>query len=265
MFSLQAFNTVFWRRLFSFFAILTWVVVACVVILRVQNASAVSLFDENNPDDGPVFVEMFLSQSCSSCVPAAAHVRQLAQREDVIVLAWHVDYWDDLFVANHGRWKDPYSSPDYTDRQRKYALNRPTGRIYTPQAIVNGQMETVGSRPARTEVVLAAADRLAPLEVTKAGNQLKISTQSARPGDIVYLASFQRTTQTSILGGENAGHDWQEANVVTNVTATVIDDPAGEISLALPEKHLAPDQHCAIFIQAPGKGAVRSAAYCPQS
>ena len=94
----------------------------------------------------PVLVEMFLSQSCSSCVPAAHFVSDLAQREDVVVLSWHVDYWDTLNVAGRGRWKDPYSNPEFTQRQRRYASSRfQTGRVYTPQAVIDGFHDAVGS------------------------------------------------------------------------------------------------------------------------
>ena len=91
--------------------------------------------------------ELFTSQSCSSCPPAESLFAELAERSDLIVLEWHVDYWDSLVHGRAGSWKDPYSNPDWTLRQRRYnrALRGQSG-AYTPQAVIDGRFETIGSR-----------------------------------------------------------------------------------------------------------------------
>jgi len=95
---------------------------------------------------GPVVVELFTSQSCSSCPPAEALLGKLAATPDLIALEWHVDYWNRLDVGAAGRWKDPYSSTDHTERQRAYnQAILGTGGVYTPQAVINGARETSGS------------------------------------------------------------------------------------------------------------------------
>src|SRR5215217_5623425 len=89
-------------------------------------------------------VELFTSQGCSSCPPADALLTALADREDVVALAYHVDYWD--YVG----WKDTFAQEAYSDRQRAYAKSWGSSRIYTPQIVVNGAKAVVGSR--RNEV-----------------------------------------------------------------------------------------------------------------
>ncbi|WP_460504188.1 DUF1223 domain-containing protein, partial [Hymenobacter agri] len=94
----------------------------------------------------PVVVELFTSEGCSSCPAADAALRELARAQsvpgvEVIALGEHVDYWNRL------GWKDGFSSSAYTERQRQYATGFGTGS-YTPQAVVNGRYELVGSRTA---------------------------------------------------------------------------------------------------------------------
>jgi len=78
-----------------------------------------------DPEDtpGPVLVEMFLSQACNMCPPAAALFPDVAARPDVVALAWHVDYWNMTASEEHGRWVDPFSDPAYTERQKRYNIN----------------------------------------------------------------------------------------------------------------------------------------------
>ena len=95
----------------------------------------------------PAVVELFTSQGCSSCPPADQLLAELAQRSDIIALGFHIDYWDGL------GWKDPLSTSEGTARQQTYARLLGSGQVYTPQLIVEGTREMVGSR---REEVLAA-------------------------------------------------------------------------------------------------------------
>jgi len=109
-------------------------------------------------------VELFTSQGCSSCPPADANLGRLAARDDIVALGFHVDYWDDLVYGGAGRWKDVFSDPAFTARQRDYnRAIRGSGQVYTPQMIIDGRIETVGFK--RTEVHRAI--RTAQTEATK--------------------------------------------------------------------------------------------------
>ena len=87
-------------------------------------------------------VELFQSQGCSSCPPAAANVMAIGSRADVLALAFEVDYWDRL------GWKDTFSKPAWTARQYAYAHSLGRDGVYTPQVIVNGRVEGDGLDPA---------------------------------------------------------------------------------------------------------------------
>src|SRR5271157_4122233 len=87
----------------------------------------------------PAVVELFTSEGCSSCPPAEAYVGELAQRADVLALAFHVDYWDDL------GWRDRFGLPEAVQRQRAYANALRLSSVYTPQVVVDGHEDCVGS------------------------------------------------------------------------------------------------------------------------
>src|SRR5271170_2270724 len=87
----------------------------------------------------PVVVELFTSQGCSSCPPADAVLAELAPRKDVLALGFHVDYWNSL------GWKDPLSTQGATQRQHDYATQFGRREVYTPQVVVDGERQAVGS------------------------------------------------------------------------------------------------------------------------
>src|SRR6056297_2439763 len=89
---------------------------------------------------GPVVVELFTSQGCSSCPPADALLHDLAERGDVLALSLHVDYWD--YIG----WKDQFAQPAFTLRQKAYAVSGDRKMIYTPQMIVAGHVDVVGHK-----------------------------------------------------------------------------------------------------------------------
>ena len=101
----------------------------------------------------PIVVELFTSEGCSSCPPADALLAELASRPDVLALSFHVDYWDRL------GWKDPYSSREATARQNRYATLLDLATVYTPQIVVDGKWQAVGSDRADVEHALDLARR----------------------------------------------------------------------------------------------------------
>src|SRR5512147_2003593 len=93
-------------------------------------------------DAGPVVVELFTSQGCNSCPPADALLGELARRPDVLALALHVTYWNDL------GWRDGFSQDAFDARQRRYVQQLNLSSSYTPQMVVNGTRDVVGSQRA---------------------------------------------------------------------------------------------------------------------
>src|SRR5437764_7545823 len=122
-------------------------------LLAIFAAGALTASNGAAAETRPVVIELFTSQGCSSCPPADRLLGELAQRPDVIALGFHIDYWD------HLGWKDPLSSPAATRRQRDYALQFGRMQIYTPQLVVDGTGEAVGSDRA---AVLAALRQAKP-------------------------------------------------------------------------------------------------------
>jgi hypothetical protein len=160
----------------------------------------------------PVVVELFTSQGCSSCPPAEALLLDLAEREDVLALAFHVDYWDRL------GWPDPYSSPEATARQRDYAGHLGEDQVYTPQIVVDGRQGMVGSRRAE---VMAAIDAAAadpgttiPLGLGREDGVLSVSIGAGQGAGRALLVGFDLRADTTVPRGENAGRTILQANVV---------------------------------------------------
>src|SRR4051794_38182710 len=159
----------------------------------------------------PVVVELFTSQSCSSCPPADALLRELAGRADVIALGFHISYWDRL------GWKDPLSNEASTDRQKRYA-RRLSGRVYTPQIVIEGTDEMIGSDRASVAASLRQNRPEAIAAVNFAADRASVAIGSGAGGGEVLLVRFVRSRVTEIAGGENAGRTLRDANGVTAVT-----------------------------------------------
>jgi len=207
-----------------------------------------------------VVVELFTSQSCSSCPPAEAILRDLSKREDILALEWHVDYWDTLRHGGDGVWKDPYSSPKFTARQRDYNRSlRDTSAVYTPQLIINGSAETVGSRRAKIEKLLDNPSATsARISATKADGLIQFSLTAPR-ADVI-LVTFLKSAITDVKRGENKGLKLAEAHIVTQSRklGTV---KGGQASYSI--KPPTAGHGCAILVQEAGTGRIHGGAYCP--
>jgi hypothetical protein len=161
----------------------------------------------------PILLELFTSEGCSSCPPADRLLAELAAGTEVLALSYHVDYWDRL------GWKDPFSSPAATRRQNRYARLLGLGEIYTPQLVVDGHWQAVGSDRSAIGRALAAARRGAatvPTNVALADGMARVSL-GAGPGDIpaaVLLVGFDRRHVDKVGGGENDGRTLVHVDVV---------------------------------------------------
>ena len=216
----------------------------------------------------PVVVELFTSQGCYSCPPAEAFLGELAQRDDLIALEFHVDYWDDLVYGAAGRWKDVFSDPAYTERQRRYAQSMGSRRVYTPQMVIDGTIEEVGSRRGKvTRAIARARDQWDEAVVVRvepgASGGLAVTIEGeAGTTSQVWLASFQRNGTTDVSAGENKGKRLVNHNVVTELRQ--IGEWQGQsLTLELPELRLGPNEGCAVFVQDRELGPILGAAACP--
>jgi hypothetical protein len=178
------------------------------------------------PHPQPVVVELFTSEGCSSCPPADLFLKRISDEQpfegiQVIALEEHVDYW------NHLGWRDPYSSNDFSLRQDEYSNSLPRGGVYTPQMIIDGRVQFVGSRStdAREQIRAAATHPIARLLLTSspASNahkrtfDLSIDPTTAPLSDSsldLYVAVTEKGLRSNPTAGENSGEALQHAPVV---------------------------------------------------
>jgi hypothetical protein len=161
----------------------------------------------------PVVVELFTSEGCSSCPPADALLAELATRSDLLALSFHVDYWDRL------GWKDPFSSAMATRRQDRYARLLGLDAVYTPQVVVDGHWQTVGSdREAVAQAVAQArrASAAVPMILTLDHGMARVTLGAGRAGisGAVLLLGFDRRRVDRVGGGENDGRTLTHVDVV---------------------------------------------------
>jgi hypothetical protein len=161
----------------------------------------------------PVVLELFTSEGCSSCPPAELIVNELAQRRDVLALSFHVDYWDDL------GWRDRYSLASATERQRAYARALHRSSVYTPQAVIDGSQDIVGSqRGALMEAVSARREGIATsISISGGMAQVHVGAGSGTGNANVLLVGYLREATTPIGRGENSGRTLKESNIVISL------------------------------------------------
>ena len=185
----------------------------------------------------PVVLELFTSEGCSSCPPADAFLKRLddagqLNNAEIIAIEEHVDYWDSL------GWRDPFSSHQWTARQEEYARSFGHDGIYTPQLVVNGRSEVVGSsaREARQDIVAAskipsASVRLSTVEVSAKSAEFSINIENA-PREArsarLLMAVTERGLSSNVSRGENEGRTLSHAPVLRSLT--VIPFPAANSS-----------------------------------
>jgi hypothetical protein len=197
--------------------------------------------DATTPSRGPVVLELFTSQGCSSCPPADRWLASLEPGEvvagrPVIPLAFHVDYWNDL------GWQDPFSSEAWSERQAGYRH-----RVYTPQIVVAGGADAVGSKRRDVERLIAAA----PAILTRSRDSLAV-TATAPEGTRALAAIVEDGRVTAVTAGENDGAELREDHVVRALVA--LDGDHAEVRL----DPAWGDVRVVVFAQAPG-GAIVAA------
>ncbi|MFP7570624.1 DUF1223 domain-containing protein [Marivita sp. S2033] len=207
-------------------------------------------------DDTPVVVELFTSQGCSSCPDADEMLAQLGERDNVIALALHVDYWD--YIG----WKDKFAHSAFTKRQKGYARAFNNRAIYTPQMVVNGVSDVVGNRAIDvSETVQEHLVKGLPvnLDVTRNGDTLSISaprTHGLADADI-FLIRYTPSETIDIPRGENAGKSITYSHIVTEWSDVGDWNGTSALSASVP---VAGDAPVVVLVQAKNQGRILAAA-----
>ena len=214
-----------------------------------------------------VLVELFTSEGCSDCPPADALLRQVngmktAQGKLIVGISEHVTYWNRL------GWADPFSADVYTDRQNAYGNRFRLDDIYTPQMVVNGSAQFVGSDRSALEPALSdqGGAPVLPLHIVSAavmGDHLNVTyTSGAAPsGTVLYAVLADELDHSKVLRGENEGRVLTHVAVARSLPRIGALDPNAprSVELPLPDSFRAgapPGHHVILFAQSPSLGPV---------
>ena len=232
--------------------------------------------DQASLQNPPVLVELFTSEGCSSCPPADAYLRQLDEQPipgaQMIVLSEHVDYWD------HLGWRDIYSSHELTERQNAYAAHFRLNSSYTPQMVIDGTKELVGSNTQAAQDIFIKSSKNLKLAVqildakldpdgsVRARLEVPALQDSSQKAD-VYVALALNRAVSQVKRGENTGREISHVAVVRQLVRVGAigkgDAFQKDIRLRLREKPPAGGLRLVAFVQLPGPGAVLGANAVP--
>lgn len=204
----------------------------------------------------PAVVELFTSEGCSSCPPAEAYLGELAQRPTVLALAFHVDYWDDL------GWRDRFEVAEAVPRQRLYARALRLASIYTPQVVIDGKHDFVGSDRAAIANSLAQPRDGVAVDLAVQDGDIRIDVgglRGAGPCDVL-LISYRSSAVSAIGRGENAGRTLTEFNIVRSVRSLGTWDGAAKTYHAAQRPLPGDATDIAVLVQSTGQSAIVGAA-----
>jgi hypothetical protein len=257
-------------RKIKVFALVPFFIGALVVAATFINSKSVAKNSkiDNLKFDGKGFalVELFTSEGCSSCPPAdnlVAKVQKEVGDKPVYILAYHVDYWDRL------GWKDAFSSADYTKRQNQYAHWLNLSQIYTPQIVVNGKKEFVGSQESNLRSAIKSGLQAAgnvQLSLTAVCNvnntatvQYKTEGNTLDSHSVISLALVQKQAVIKVERGENGGRTLPHAQIVRNLQTLALGKNNGGATVALPAGFDAQGWEVIGFVQNSSSGAILGA------
>lgn len=213
--------------------------------------------------DQVTVVELFTSQGCPACPRADKLLGELAERDDILALSFHVDYWD------YYGWADPFASEVYSQRQQRYLDQRGLPYVYTPQIVVDGKWQASGNKPKEVvENILAARSQQdghvsVQLERLSDGQvRIRIPETAARyrgEADIM-IVRFDDKHVTEVTRGENRGKTIENHHVVRLMrpVARWNGEPV-DVVVSLQELDGADPVYCAIFVQERGQGRILGA------
>lgn len=201
----------------------------------------------------PVLVELFTSEGCSSCPPADRLLEALDP--SAIVLSEHVDYWD------HLGWRDPYSSHANTIRQESYARHFASEGPYTPQMVVDGGAQFIGSdgRRAANEIALAGKREKVAVNLTVRGTELTIDTGPVNHATDVLLAIAEDRPASHVTAGENRGRDLRHVAVTRSLRKVGSARRGASFHQSVPLNQDASGKRLIVFLQDSDMGRVMGA------
>jgi hypothetical protein len=215
----------------------------------------------------PVLVELFTSEGCSSCPPADALLERLDRTQPVggaqiIVLSEHVDYW------NYIGWSDPYSSRAFSARQEQYASRLRTQGPYTPQMVVDGRTEFVGSDAGRAESTIREASKQpkSAIHISERDGLATIAVEALPPGTArkagVYVAYAAESGTQEVVRGENKGRKLHHVSIAKSLKQVGTVDGQSAFQTTVP---LEKGFRLIAFVQEQGTGSVLAAALRPST
>jgi hypothetical protein len=252
-------------KTFIFTSGLATVLFTTAAFMQCQDNKPASTWQVPDSSKGFAVVELFTSEGCSSCPPAdklVAQVQQDNSNKPIYILAFHVDYWD------HQGWKDRFSDHEYSNRQRQYADWLHTESVYTPQIVVNGATELVGSnQDALQQAISGALGQPSANSLTLTGrvegNKVNVDYQVTgheKRSELV-LALVQKSAESRVKAGENAGSHLAHVQIVRQLRHAPIDsDDKKSISLEIPADLKQQGWELIGFVQNKADGRITAAA-----
>lgn len=211
----------------------------------------------NAQEKPPILVELFTSQGCYSCPPADEVLGELGSQDDVIALGYHVTYWDRL------GWPDTLGLEASTNRQYWYRGKIRSRGVYTPQMVIGGQYDVVGSNRRQVGQLLAIARDNPPalIEVGLRGDTLELAASAGIEDDhLLQLVVFDKQHVVDIPRGENGGKTLKYHYVVRNIVRTDgWPNDQNQIRFDIAVLELGDDQGIAVFAQDPANGKILAA------
>ena len=229
------------RVRFVFTGIATILLLGTLWLSRVKAAGGPPHSANDSTQGIPVLVELFTSEGCSDCPPADALLERLDRSQpvsgvDLIVLSEHVDYWNDI------GWKDPFSSHQYSERQGAYAGSFGLNSVYTPQMVVDGRIQLVGSDERGAIQAIENATKAEKIAVSLSsihfeGEKILLHIETGpSPSSIperfanVLLAIADESDQSNVSRGENAGRTLRHVAVLRDLVRVGALDRSGKFS-----------------------------------
>jgi hypothetical protein len=189
----------------------------------------------SEPAHGTVLLEFFTSEGCSSCPPADRLLTKLANERsnNVIAIGYHVDYWNRL------GWTDRFSKSEFSERQERYARLIGVEGIYTPQVVINGKLEMVGSDERAVRDAIEHESHFSrslefTLSAQRKGDLVEVDYRIAKQEEPLSLTvvEVERHAQTDVRSGENSGRNLVHSNIVCLLKSVKIGSTTGQVLLA---------------------------------